>query len=46
MGYSPWDRKESDRTERLQFQFHTTAVGSTSKLKAEFSKHRRSNSEE
>ena len=46
MGYSPWDRKESDRTEQLQFQFHTTAVGSTSKLKAEFSKHRRSNSEE
>ena len=21
MGYSPWDRKESDTTERLQFQF-------------------------
>ena len=21
MGYSPWDRRESDTTERLQFQF-------------------------
>ena len=21
VGYSPWDRKESDTTERLQFQF-------------------------
>ena len=22
VGYSPWDRKESDMTERLRFHFH------------------------
>ena len=26
VGYSPWGRKESDRTERLHFHFHLYAV--------------------
>ena len=27
MGYSPWDRKELDRTERLHFQFSLSRTG-------------------
>ena len=26
VGYSPWGRKESDRTERLHFHFHLQSV--------------------
>ena len=27
MGYSPWGREESDRTERLHFHFSLTCIG-------------------
>ena len=33
MGYSPWDRKESDTTEQLQFHFHFQKLLNKSKLK-------------
>ena len=33
VGYSPWDRKESDTTEQLQFHFHFQKLLNKSKLK-------------
>ena len=42
VGYSPWDRKESDRTRRLHFHFHGVGKYSNSILlhvNIQFSKH-------
>ena len=33
-GYSPWDRKESDTTERLRFRFHFLLLGDHTRRRA------------